>query len=231
MEVDKSLETDFYGVPNRGGECMKTINYFMVPIVVALVLSGCSMVTSLNPVGTNPLQIKEDDWEGVWSNGELLFFVMAMDKDKGILRIAVVGKDKNQKDLTLGKFDAQLRQGKSSVFANILIKEFERGIANIREPTEEPNELIQNSYLWFMVKNFHGSIVIHFPNDNTFRQLVKEQKLTGKTVPTKNYWPDDIVICEPTDKITEFIDSHDDSGKLFEWKSPQTFRRISKFNE
>ena len=208
-----------------GCKGIKPINCFMFSLVVVFFLSGCSTVTSLNPVGTNPLQIEKDDWEGVWCSGageeKGVFFIWVKDKDKGILRIGVVKEDEKEEDPTLVKFDVQLRQGKSSVFGNILFKE-------LFFKEKEMNELIGKSYLWFRIKNVGGSIVIHVPNDNNFEKLVREGKLKGKKVPFQKYALDYIVICEPTDRITEFIDSYDDSGKLFEWKSPETYRRIVK---
>ena len=203
---------------------MKSINCFMFSLIVLFFLSGCSTVTSLNPVGTNPLQIEKEDWEGVWCSGaeeeKGVFFIWVRDKDNGILRMGYVEEDKREKDLTLIKFDVQLRKGKSSVFGNILHKEIDK--------EKDINELLEKSYLWFMIMNVDGSIIIYKPNAITFKELVEEGKLKGETVSSSKRYGSDIVLFEPTDKITEFIDSHDDSGKLFEWKSPWTFRRIVK---
>jgi len=232
--MQKTFKHKYYYDGCKG---MKPINCFMFLLVVLFFLSGCSAVTSLNPVGTNPIQIQKDDWEGCWCSGvekeEMFLFVWVKDKDKGVLRIGVVAEVKEEKDLILMKFDVQLRQGKSSVFGNILFKEFAQGDAK----EDETNELLEKSYFWFMIKNVDGSIVIYLPNAVTFKELVKEGKLKGETVKNSSnkFASDDIVICEPTDKITQFIDSYDYSGKLFDWESPLTFWRIVKgipfFNE
>lgn len=202
---------------------MKTINCLIFSLVVALFLSGCDVVTSLNPVGTNPIQIQKDDWEGVWysgvEKGGMVFYVWVKDKDKGILRFGVVKEDEKEKDFTLMKLDVQLRKGKSSVFGNILFKQMGNG---------EETELVEKSYLWFMIENAGDSIVIHVPNANIFKELVKDGKHKGEAVSSKAGWVGFVVICEPTEKITDVIESYDDSGKLFNWKSPIMLRRIMK---
>lgn len=196
----------------------------MFSLVVVLVLSGCSTLTSLNPVGTDPLQIEKDDWEGVWYGGGgdlkivMVCFVMVKNKDKGILRVAFIRehKDEKKKDFVVKKLDIQLRQSKSALFGNFPLKDYPKDYAN----DYEISEINEESYVWFMIKRSEDSIVIKLPDPHEFEELVKEEKLKGK-IEEKS-----IVITEPTDKITEFIDSSE-TDKLFGWHK-LTLRRIAK---
>jgi len=191
----------------------------MFSLFVVLFLSGCSTLTSLNPVGANPLQIEKDDWEGfLYAGGKgrdvVFCFVMVKNKDNGTLRVAFIQEHKNEKrkDFTVKKLDIQLRQSKSAVFGNFLFKDYAK--------EDEINEINEESYVWFMIKHSGDSIVIQLPDPHKFEELVKEEKLKG------NRESNCIVISEPTDKITEFIDSSE-TDKLFGWHK-LTFRRIVK---
>ncbi len=220
MQKTAKHKSSYYGCIGKNH-----LNCFVFVLAVIFFLSGCSTLISLNPVGANPLQIQKDDWEGVWWGGDEeekreVYFIWVKDKDNGILRIGVVGVDKEKKDLTLMKFDVQLRQGKSSVFGNILFKEFSLEY----EKGDKTKEVLENSYLWFTIKNVDNIIIIDLPDAKAFKELVIEGKLKGEETILGSY-SSNIFICEPTDKITEFIDSYDDRGKLF---VTSTLRRISK---
>ncbi len=207
------------------------LNCLIFVLAVMFLLSGCSTLTSLNPVGTNPLYVEEDDWAGVWySDGvsygssikePVVCFVMVKDKDKGTFRVAFIQghKDQDMKYFIVRKLDVQLREGRSGIYGNILLKDYAK--------EDQIYEINEDTYVWFKVERSEDSIFIQLPDPRKVEELGKQGKLDAKIgIGHGCCSGGNIVISEPTQRITEFIDSTE-PDQLFGWHT-LTFRRLVK---
>lgn len=189
---------------------------YLILFSAVFILCGCTAVTSLTPVGTKPVVTEKKDWEGVWYNGDgLLCFIRVKDKNKGILRVAMLNGGKEGKediDFSLKKFDVHIKQGKSLKFANFLCRDvFEK---------KEINKSTEKAYCWFMITNSKENILLYIPNSKFYNKLITDKKLKGEEVDNC------IIISDSSEKILEVIDSYGDQGQLFNWKEPIPLRRL-----
>ena len=190
---------------------MKTIIGLL--LVSAIVISGCTSVTSVNQLGTKPVKLDSEEWDGTWSNAKgQMFFIKVKDPAKGILRVAYVEHKKG--DFRISKFDMAVKEGKSSKFCNIQVK----GI--VPEDEEElKDKEYAGSYYWMLIENKKNTMIVFFPNDEKIGELIKEGKIKG--VKKKSA----LILQGTSEEITKFVESQK-NGELYEWKEPMTLRRM-----
>ncbi|NOY75012.1 MAG: hypothetical protein GXP32_04385 [Kiritimatiellaeota bacterium] len=188
----------------------------VLSLMSGVFLFGCTIVSSVDPVGEKPAPLKEKDWIGAWYDGDsFICFIKVKDEARGILRAAVLNTDKKDaEDFSLRNFDVQIRKNDGLMFANILYGD----LMNEKDVNEENAK----TYVWFMLVKLRGKIVLYMPNGGLFEKLIKAKKLKGKII------KDGIVVSASNENFRKLIDSRGKSGELFNWTEPITLRRLMK---
>jgi hypothetical protein len=125
-------------------------------------LLGCQRVTSIHPVGYDPVPLRAEDWNGEWGLPfEKEFIRMkVVDRETGMLRITSYNSEGGAEKVE----DAILRQVNGWTFASIA------------------NDGEGGGYLFARVSNTGGRIfLIWLPDYDRFRGLVEKEILPGKT--------------------------------------------------
>ena len=137
---------------------MKTMN-FLASVVFGLFLSGCAVVQSDKAIGEKAVTVNADDWDGVWTfNGGALNAVV-VDKDKGLLEIALV----ERKD---GKFEM-------NTYRVGIMKQDDAIIANLEDPNEK------GKFSFGRISINPDEIIVWIPNFARFKELLEKNKLPG----------------------------------------------------
>lgn len=172
--------------------------------------AGCAVMTSQHEVGLKPCKLKAEKLNGAWYNNETVCWIDVKEPDLGIIRVAFV-EHKND-DFVLKKFDVRLRQGKEFVFGNCLYQDV--------TDKKDIDKKYVDTWFWFVLDYNRSKMVIFFPKAELFKELVKKGKLKG------NIDDNDVIITEPTEAITKFVESNGKDGNLFNWKDPAVFIRL-----
>ena len=191
------------------------MKHYLFLIVSAFLLSAsaCSVVTVTEPIGEEPVQLKPEQWEGLWKlyyysfdNDEEEAFVVieVSDSEKGVLKVTHIGRKPES-------FQVYLRESNGWMFGSY------------RDP-EKPDD---KDMFWGRFKKNGDRIVIWIPNYDRFSDLVKNGLLpghpnTGEQPDNDNYLVLSGVRPEQMDLITS-----GSKGVLFEWEFPFFMVRVS----
>lgn len=163
-----------------------------------LILSGCDVVYTTNPIGEKPTMITTKKWEGTWINPGGSLMIKVVDEEKGLLKAAwIEGAD----NLHMEVVEVSLRDG---VFWS----------------TRDKDHQEKEQYFWGLFKNEDRQIVLWLPDVEEFRNLVKDGKMPGEIQ------GDNVMLGDLESTHLEMIIS-EDSGLLFDWKNPLVFMRIT----
>lgn len=182
----------------------RMVSVFFVMFSVA----ACSDVYIEEPIGTEVVQVEEDDWEGIWVvDGEPLI-VGVRDRDAGILWVA--GVEEREGEPTLKSMAVHVRRSPYLGDGQFLIS------------MEDDDR-----YVWFLAieTEDEDSLVVYAPNAARFRALIEEGKLPGPAVEGKSGGDVYLGRLEPEHLETIFAD---DSGTFFVWQEPYIFRRVAR---
>ena len=177
--------------------------------LVMFSVAACSAVYIEEPIGTEVVQVEEDDWEGIWVgfDGEPLI-VGVRDRDAGILWVA--GVEEREGELTLESRAVYVRHSPYLGDGQFLIS------------MED-----EDRYVWFLAVETDDEdyLVLHAPDVAKFRALVEEGKLPGRDVKGKSGGDAFLGRLEPEHLETIF---GGDSGVLFVWQEPYILRRVAR---
>lgn len=166
-----------------------------------LVGSGCATVTSSEPVGTEPVSLAEEEWEGTWrivgSAGVVV--VRVDDAENGVLELAGISEKDDQ--FQLEKMRCLIRKSGDWTFANL---------------QNEENE----TYAWLRIEKSNHGVIGWLPDYERIGKLLDEDKLSGNR-PEKN----SIVLDELTDAEYEVL-MDKDAPPCVDWENPLVLVRL-----
>lgn len=97
---------------------LRSLHGLLGVTAAALLVSGCQVATSTQPIGATPVRTPQFQLDGVWRSGDgQPFFVRTADADAGRLEVAIVTT--NQNGFVLEHHEVLLRKQEDTVFANI----------------------------------------------------------------------------------------------------------------
>ena len=174
--------------------------------ICLLVLASCSMVTSLQPVGIEPLKLVAAEWDGTWINSEGTVNLQVQDAEKGVFQMAWT-EFKNGA-YVMENYTLQVFSGKNYQFLNLLsgsdIKDIE-------------------GYLWGRMKKEGNVFLIWLPNYDSFKQAILDGKVTTKAMETN----DDSSTLVLTDSAQRIVELAESEGSLyFEWDKPIVLMKL-----
>jgi len=171
---------------------------FLIMIGLCAMLGGwgCSMVTSVRPVGDMPLVLDPIEWEGTWiaaDGGPVV--VKVDDARKGQLKLAWIEGDKEMvlKTATV-----------------ILLKSGAWHFANLRDDTQSGTSA---AYLFACVKRQKNVVIVWLPRPERFAGLIEEKVLPGAVSKER------ISLGELQPEHMKIIAS-EGRGLLFDWENP-----------
>jgi hypothetical protein len=173
----------------------------LIPVGLLLAIScGCNAVISSHPVGEKPARIVAKDWEGNWETTDGAVRVKVVDANKGLLKTFWIEDDK-QGNPTMKTAEVELRESGDWLFASTREEGKKRG------------------YLWGRIKNEDRQIIVWLPDENIFRQMVKDSVLAGKLD------GDDVLLGELKPQHLKIVKSGE-KGVLFDWDKPAVFVKM-----
>jgi hypothetical protein len=200
----------------------------LLSLILALFsTSGCNIVVVEEPIGSTPLQIERDEWEGAWTahssddDRALAAYIDVVDAENGVIRLTVIEDD--------GVYTSRvyLRESGDQMFASIPITEkyFEFGLDEQIDPPDE--EL----YLWGRFVKGRGAIFLWWPDVARFRELANTGQLPSRLDPAEqtanpNGLPttQDVILGTLTPEHYDLLNS-DQSRVPFEWDEPAVLIR------
>lgn len=163
-------------------------------------LSGCSAVYSVHPVGEQPLALVPEEWEGTWLHQDGTVTLAVTDAANGILEIGWV--EKRQGKLAYETYLVQLLKHGEWLFGNV----------HDRDKT--------GHYLWGRVKKDDGQLTLWAPDLAKIKALVEQQVLPGRL----SNDGEDVVLDELSAAHLLVITE----GAVLEWGRPLVFLRITQ---
>ena len=87
---------------------------------MALFLSGCETVTSLELVGRSALQLEKEQWQGTWLVENGAVHVKVIDAGNGELRLYIVDVDTEAADKVVQSYKVYARKSGNTYYMNLL---------------------------------------------------------------------------------------------------------------
>ena len=171
-------------------------------LMIIVVVCGCTQVASVTPVGERPQEISHDDWDGTWLNKEQPVKIRVVDQKKGVLEVAWTEEKGGR--FVLESYQIEMWQAGEWTFGNFKTKE---------SPA---------TYLWGLVKNDQGQIIVWTPDQAYFSKLVQTGVLPGNVDKGG-----DVVLKKLTSEHLKVMMS-EARGVCFNWKTPIVFFRVGK---
>lgn len=168
--------------------------------VLLVTMVGCDMVYSKEPMGLEPVKLDPADWDGTWAFRDGTAYMKVLDSKAGLLQFCGL----EQKDrIKLESYDVHIRKAGDMVFASA-------------KDEDDPEQ-----YVWFLISQDDGQIIVWLPERDAFRELAKAGKLPAETT------SDSVTLgkLEPEhyEVIAQEADAH---GELFDWKEPMALVRL-----
>ncbi len=172
---------------------------------LVILLCGCSVIHSQQPVGLTPKDISNEieEWEGSWQmpDGSILS-AFVMNASNGLIR--VVGLDRDGDEVKKESFDIYLRDANEWTFVSMADQDSEDGL-----------------FAWGRIEREDSAILIWRPIFEKFKVLIANGTLLGTT----NEYD---CVLEPLSTNNYDIICSDSEDVLFEWDEPMVFWKISK---
>jgi hypothetical protein len=161
------------------------LSLFFIPLL--LLLSGCSFVTTSQPLSSAPEPIDQDKFEGAWlSEEEVVFIRFAA---SGVAHLAGLDWKDDQFQMVQGEL--------------IIIRGEKGNYLSVR--LQEEGEWQNRYYLIQYEFTDEGDLLLWFPNEDVFAKAVEDGLLQGE-VKTERH-RDDIFITDTPEKILRFIEN------------------------
>ncbi len=168
--------------------------------LLVVVLAGCAVVASKQPVGETPLSLDDSDWEGTWLTEDGTLTVRVVDAEQGLLQVAWV--EQQGGEFVLETIDVMLRQYRDWTFASF---------AGVEEG--------QSDLLWSRLDRNERQLFLWAPRPEEFKRLVEEGLLPGAVT-------GDDVLLERLDADHLAILVSEEHGVLFDWDEPMALHRL-----
>ena len=177
--------------------------FFLISLF--LLLGGCSSVTTNNIIGTNPLVLTEEKWNGTWLHGNGTVTFKVLDSEKGLLQLVWLD-DKNGKYVA-NAMTVQIMEGMEWNYLNVIESE---------ERKKHPD-----SYLWGRVKKERNILYFWYPKVEHFKIAVNENLIKGWTLTDdkgNSYDESGVELSDSSGNIIALVEANE--AKYFEWDSP-----------
>lgn len=171
-------------------------------LMIALAVCGCSQVASVTPLGEHPKAILQSDWDGTWVTKGQSVRIKVTDPQQGVLQVAWVEEKGGR--FVLESYQIEMREAGPWTFGNF------------------KNQESPASYLWGLVKNDQGQIIIWTPDPKYFEKQVQAGVLPGKVGKHG-----DVVLEKLTSEQLKAMMSAG-RGVGFDWMDPIVFFRLGK---
>ena len=174
-------------------------------------VAACSTVYVEEPIGTEIVQVEEDDWEGIWVGpDDEAVIVGVRDRDAGILWMA--GIDERDGEPTMESRVVYVRsathQGNRRLFVSMEDEDEER-------------------YAWALVVRDEEYLILYAPAADKFSALVREGTLPGRVASESEMGGRDLYLGRLEPEHLEAIFA-EESGALFAWEEPFILRRVAR---
>ncbi len=167
---------------------------------LVLVLAGCDHVSSKYPVGSSPLAVEEEDWQGTWLHADGAIILRVVDSELGLLEAAWV--EEKGGEFVLETVRVHLRQHGGWTFASFA------GVEDLPD------------FLWSRLEREGRETFLWWPRPDEFQRLVEAGLLPGEVGEDS-----DVTLDRLGDEQLAILISEED-GVLFDWDEPMTFRRL-----
>jgi len=174
----------------------------LLVLLIIFGLSGCNQVGSIHPVGSEPVSLNPEDWNGKWGlpfEKEFLR-LRVLDGDNGMLRMVSYdskGEPEKSQDVLLRRVDGW-------TFASVA------------------KEGGGDGYLFARINNSGGrTLLVWLPDYDRFRGLVEKGVLPGKTDP-------ETVTLGLLLAVHLKLITSGEVGTLFDWDDPVVLIRLDR---
>lgn len=189
---------------------MKVLYRMVLPLSF-LWLTACESVFVEQPMGDEVVVLKEDLWQGQWSNGEIVITTTIIDAEKGILQAAWV--ERGQLGGELETATGYVRRTGDVTYLNLLNYD---GDAS---PGEGSGENKSPEYHWARLQHDKRRAVLWWPNQNRFRDAINAGTLPGTIREDQ-----DVLLGKLNEEQLQNINSPE--ANLLNWTEPMVFVRI-----
>lgn len=167
-----------------------------VGLAILLSSGGCKVAFSTGPMGLEPVSLKAEEWNGVWTVPGTAGHAVArvVDAEKGILEVGFI--QSNDQGLSLKTMKLYLRQAGDWTFLST-------------EAEDRPGK-----FIWWKVKRSQNTLVMWPPRWDKLAALVKAGKLPGKQE------SDTVLVLDPLDKAQYELFTSEKEGVLVDWENP-----------
>jgi hypothetical protein len=172
---------------------------FMGLIILFIIFfQSCEIITTVEPLGYEPMQLNKDFWNGAWvysdKSEKKKLIIEVIDSGKGIIKVEAIEKDDNKEiDKNILKFRVLMRKGNKNNYINILFKDIE-------DKEKKSISKMENTYFWCVIKEKENKIYIFYPKIDKFKELIETHKINGSI-------DKDLIIDESSDNITTIIEN------------------------
>lgn len=180
---------------------MRTARHAFSALALSALLSSCSAVMSVEPIGEEPLYAASDAWEGTWADEDNVMTVKVLDESGGKLRLASVQDRENT--LVLETVDVYLRKSGDWIFASL----------------RDDDAGKEGHYLWARIKKEENTILAWLPDPEQFKLSIEKGELPGEID------EESVVLGKLEERQYEFIKSGK-RGIFFEWDEPLVYFRL-----
>jgi hypothetical protein len=176
-----------------------------------LSLLACHPVQSIAPVGSRPVALDAEDWNGTWcgDDGDPVLF-RVVDSANGVLRMSGIEIEEGEARWEHSYLYLRTVPGHEDWI-------FVSAEDDLRE--DEPP-----SYSWARVKRKGELLLVWFPDAAKFEALVEDGRLPGEIDDDR-----DVRLWELDDADLALIVG-EESGALFEWDDPHILWRTARLD-
>jgi hypothetical protein len=178
----------------------------------SLSLNACTVVRVDQPVGTNPVSLNPNEWNGAWVSDNSVIHLTVDESKKGLLTLSWIENkgDDTKKALALS--------------ASVHIRESENAwlYASVLDPDKVENEKGKVAFWWGRIKKLDDRIIVWAPVASKFADAVTAGELPGTVEDDKYVW-----LSNLGPKHLEFIED-DETQMLFAWDAPGIYDRVAK---
>ncbi|NMC21315.1 MAG: hypothetical protein GYA33_12950 [Thermogutta sp.] len=173
--------------------------------------SGCSVVRSTEPMGTSPVSLVPEEWDGTWqAPGSSGFCVVKVtDAEAGKLDVAFTGIEDER--IRMRTLHVQIRQSGDWTFFSVPAQEF----AN-------QGDEVKDGYFWGRIKKEGDRAVFWLPHFKRIEAAVAEGRLPGRKI------SDSEIVLNPLDESHYRFLTSGEKGVLLDWESPGVLIRIPR---
>lgn len=168
---------------------------------VLAALASCDIVLSTHPVGSEPVTLVAEEWQGTWINDDGAVTLVVPEGPPGRLQLAWIEvRDKPELETAV----VHVRSVGDWLFGSF-------------EEDEGPEPA---RYIWGRLVKEEGTILFWLPREERFRELVATGVLPGEVS------EDGDVLLTRLEPQHLAILTSEDRGPLFAWDDPTILRRL-----